>query len=86
MTLKIDKAGRVILPKPIRDRLGMLPGGQIEIEETQGGLLLTAPSQKPALVKMGSFLVHTGAIPPGYDILNALNDDRNERARKSWGL
>jgi len=44
MTLKIDKAGRVILPKPIRDRLGMLPGCNIEIEETPNGLLLSAPN------------------------------------------
>jgi len=84
MTLKIDKAGPVILPKSIRDRLIILPGCDIEIEETPNGLLLSAPNHQTALVKMGSFLVHTGAIPPGYDILNAITDDRNERARKSW--
>jgi AbrB family looped-hinge helix DNA binding protein len=31
MTLKIDKAGRVILPKPVRDRLGLHESSDLEI-------------------------------------------------------
>jgi hypothetical protein len=30
MTLKMDKAGRVILPKPVRDRLGLHEGSDLE--------------------------------------------------------
>jgi AbrB family looped-hinge helix DNA binding protein len=86
MTLKIDKAGRVVLPKPVRDRFGLRAGSDLEIEETAEGIVLKPMERRPSLVRMGSFLVHTGKVPPGYDILKAIEDDREERTRKAWGL
>jgi AbrB family looped-hinge helix DNA binding protein len=86
MTLKMDKAGRVILPKPVRDRLGLRAGSDLEIQETADGLVLKPAGRRPSLVKKGSFWVHTGEIPPGYDILKAIDEDREERMRKAWGL
>jgi AbrB family looped-hinge helix DNA binding protein len=86
MTLKIDKAGRVVLPKPMRDRLGLRAGSDLEIEETAEGIVLKPATRRPSLIKKGSFLVHTGEVPPGYDILKAIDDDREEQMRKAWGL
>ena len=86
MTLKIDKAGRVILPKPVRDRLGLRAGSDLEIQETHEGVLLRPAERKPSLVRKGSFWVHTGEIPAGFDILKAIDEDREERMRKAWGL
>ena len=86
MTLKIDKAGRVILPKPVRDRLGLHAGSDLEIEETPDGVVLRPADRRPSMVKKGSFWVHTGELPPGYDMLKAIDDDREERTRKAWGL
>ena len=85
MTLKIDKAGRVILPKPMRDRLGLHAGSDLEIQETPDGVVLRPADRRPSMVKKGSFWVHTGELPPGYDILKAIDDDREERTRKAWG-
>ena len=85
MLLKIDKAGRVILPKSIRDRLGLHAGGDLEIQETAEGVMLKPVDRKLSLVKEGSFLVHTGEIPAGYDILKAIDEDREERMRQIWG-
>ena len=86
MTLKIDKAGRVILPKPVRDRLGLHAGSDLEIQETPDGVVLRPADRRPSIVKKGSFWVHTGELPPGYDILKAIDEDREERIRKAWGL
>jgi AbrB family looped-hinge helix DNA binding protein len=86
MTLKMDKAGRVILPKPVRDRLGLHAGSDLEIKETQDGIVLTPAGRRPSLIRKGSFWVHTGEIPHGYDILKAIDEDREERMRKAWGL
>ena len=86
MTLKIDKAGRVILPKPVRDRLGLHAGSDLEIQETPDGVVLRPADRRPSMVKRGSFWVHTGELPPGYDILKAIDEDREERMRKAWGL
>jgi AbrB family looped-hinge helix DNA binding protein len=82
MTVRIDKAGRVILPKPLRDRLGLHAGSDLEMEETQDGVVLKLVGRKPSLIGKGSFLVHTGEIPRGYDILKAIDEDRDKRMRK----
>jgi AbrB family looped-hinge helix DNA binding protein len=86
MALKMDRAGRVILPKPVRDRLGLHAGSDLEIQETQEGVVLRPADRRPSLVKKGSFCVHTGEIPAGYDILKAIDEDREERMHKAWGL
>lgn len=31
VTLKIDSAGRIVVPKPIRDQLGLYAGAHIEV-------------------------------------------------------
>lgn len=85
MTHKIDKAGRVLLPKPVRDRLGLRAGSDLEIEEIQEGVLLKPAFRRASLVKRGSFWVHTGEIPAGYDILKAIDEDREERMQKPLG-
>ncbi|MCU1259028.1 MAG: hypothetical protein JWO80_1913 [Bryobacterales bacterium] len=86
MTLKMDKSGRVVLPKPVRDRLGLHAGSNLEIQETPEGVVLKPADRRPSLVKKGSFWVHTGEIPAGYDILKVIGEDREERMRKAWGL
>ena len=85
MTLKIDNAGRVILPKSIRERLGLHAGSDLEIQETGEGVILKPVDRPPSLIQKGRFWVHTGELPPGYDILKAIDDDREERRRKAWG-
>jgi len=86
MTIRMDKAGRVILPKAVRDRLGLQAGADLEIQETPEGIVLRPANRRPSLVKKGNFLVHTGEVPPGYDILKAIDHDHEERMRKAWGL
>jgi AbrB family looped-hinge helix DNA binding protein len=34
LTLTLDKAGRIVLPKPLRDELQLGPGDVLEIEST----------------------------------------------------
>ena len=86
MTLKIDKAGRVILPKLLRDRFGLHAGSDLEIRETREGIVLSPVDRRPSLIKKGGFLVYAGELPPGCDILKAIDEDREERTRKAWGL
>jgi AbrB family looped-hinge helix DNA binding protein len=86
MTLKIDKAGRVVLPKPVRDRLGLRAGSDLEIEETPEGIVLKPAERRPSMVKKQGLWVHTGKVPEGYDIVQAIRDDREDRIRKLAGL
>jgi AbrB family looped-hinge helix DNA binding protein len=86
MTLKIDKAGRVILPKPVRDRLGLHEGSDLEILETPEGVMLKPVEHRPSMVKKQGLWVHTGKLPAGFDIVQAIRNDREERIRKLAGL
>ena len=40
--LRIDKSGRIVVPKPLRERLGLKPGTELEVLDQQGGMLLRA--------------------------------------------
>jgi len=86
MTLKMDKAGRVVLPKPVRDRLGLHHGSDLEVEETAEGLMLKPVESRPPMVKKQGLWVHTGKVPPGFDAVQAIRDEQEERMRKLSSL
>ena len=86
MTLKMDKAGRVMLPKPVRDRLGLHAGSDLEILETPEGVVLRPAGQNPSMVKEQGLWVYTGEVPPGFDVVEAVREEREERIRKLAGL
>lgn len=86
MTFKIDKVGRVILPKPVRDRLGLHEGSDLEVTETAEGVLLKSSEHRPSTIKKQGLWVHTCKLPPGFDAVQAIREDREERMRKLAGL
>jgi AbrB family looped-hinge helix DNA binding protein len=86
MTLKIDKAGRIVLPKPVRERFGLKAGMDLEVTEGVEGVLLTPLRQRPALINRNGLLVHRGKLPRALDWNRLIEDDRDERTRKLAGL
>ncbi len=86
MTIQIDKAGRIVVPKPIRERLGLSAGSGLTLEETPEGFTLRPLEERPSLIRKKGFLVYGGELPPGFDIVRAIEDEHQERARKIWGL
>jgi AbrB family looped-hinge helix DNA binding protein len=86
MTLKMDRAGRVVLPKPVRDRLGLHEGSDLELEETTEGVMLKPLAVHPPMIQKQGLWVHTGALPSGFDVLQAIRNDREDRIRKLAGL
>ena len=56
------------------------------MQETAEGVVLRPVHREPSMIKKHGFWVHTGKIPPGYDVLKAIDEDREERMRKAWGL
>jgi AbrB family looped-hinge helix DNA binding protein len=86
MTLKIDNAGRVIIPKPIRDRMRLEPGTDLEVQETSEGLFLRRISQRPSLVEQNGILVHIGKPIRDFDWQRILDDEREARIRDIAGF
>ena len=51
MITTIDAAGRLVIPKPIRDRLGLRGGEQLEVEEYNGEITVVRPKRRVRLVR-----------------------------------
>ena len=79
MKLKMDAAGRIVVPKPLRERLGLRPDTELEAVEQSGGVLLRPVEQSPSLVKVDGLWVHQGTAQNGANWDRILSDVREER-------
>jgi len=79
MTLKIDKSGRIIVPKPVRERFRLEPETELELLEVPEGVLLRPINQRPSMMKRDGLWVHRGVAQPGANWDRVLNDVREER-------
>jgi len=79
MELKIDKAGRIVVPKPLRERLGFKPDTELEAIEQPEGVLLKRVQQRPSMVKVEGLWVHQGRAEPGANWERILEDVREEQ-------
>jgi AbrB family looped-hinge helix DNA binding protein len=75
----------VVIPKPLRDKLGLHAGSTLEVLETPDGVTLKPAEQRSALARKGRFLVITSELPPGFDILKAIDEEREAQDRKNLG-
>jgi AbrB family looped-hinge helix DNA binding protein len=57
MRTAIDAAGRVIVPKSLRDQLGLAPGRELEIQARDGALVIEPVPTQVALVRRGKRFV-----------------------------
>ena len=78
VTLKIDSAGRIVVPKPIRDRLGLHAGTDIEVTETADGIVLKPAIDQPAMKKVNGLWVHLGRTGSQFDWDRFVQDEREE--------
>lgn len=85
MNVKIDKAGRIILPKKIRDRYRLRAGSELALEESVQGIVLKPAEQGPSMVKRDGLWVHLGKAPENFDWENMIENDREERIKEIAG-
>jgi AbrB family looped-hinge helix DNA binding protein len=79
MELRIDKAGRIVVPKPLRERLGFKPDTELEAVERPEGVLLKRVEQRPSMVKIDGLWVHQGSAEPGANWERIVDEVREER-------
>jgi len=84
MQMIIDKFGRVVIPKALRDGLQLTSGTVLEVEEKAGKLILQPFQEQPVLVRKNGFLVHTGATTSRFDTI--LKKERKTRLLKIAGF
>jgi AbrB family looped-hinge helix DNA binding protein len=74
MEAVIDQAGRILLPKAIRDALGLLPGTKVDISPYGAGVQVVPAGRTARLVEEDGVLVAAGETPVGDEIIFALID------------
>ncbi len=79
MELRIDKSGRIVVPKPIRERFGFRPDTELEAVEQPDGVLLKRAEQRPSMTRIDGLWVHQGIPQPGANWERTLEDVREER-------
>lgn len=81
MRTTIDKAGRVVIPAGIRDRVGLVAGSEIEITVDDLGIRIERVAAGPRLVRVGRRLVARPTVSrddrPPIDIAALVEDERN---------
>lgn len=70
----VDQAGRIVLPKFIRDALGLLPGTKVDISPYGAGVQVVPAGRTARLVEENGVLVSAGETPVDDDMLFSLID------------
>jgi len=60
METSIDTVGRIVIPKPLRDALGLIPGSTVDISRYGSGLQLLPTGRTARLVGESGVMVATG--------------------------
>jgi AbrB family looped-hinge helix DNA binding protein len=86
MDVAVDKAGRMVLPKPVRERLGLVRGGKLHLQESAEGVVLKPAENRTSLVRRpNGRLMITGLRASGVDWDRLVDDMREERIREIAG-
>ena len=83
MTATLDKAGRIVLPKKLRDRLHLKPGAKFNIEVVGEKIEIEreVPSVKVVRNKHGRRVVVGWE---GFDAAKAVREMHEELAHRGW--
>ncbi len=86
MKTTIDRAGRVVIPKAIRDRAGLTPGSEVEIAEDNGEIKLSQSAPQGRVIERDGYLLWESEEPVPEDAtLRAISEAREERYRELLG-
>jgi AbrB family looped-hinge helix DNA binding protein len=85
--LTIDSAGRVVIPKPIRDQLDLAPGDTLELESAGGAMTLRpARATVPLAKEKGVWVFRTGHPLTSGVADGLLEQIRTGRDRQNLGI
>jgi AbrB family looped-hinge helix DNA binding protein len=83
-TLTVDKAGRVVLPKPVRDKLQLQAGDSLELEASEGQIVLR-PVRGTAQMRLrdGIWVFRTGQPISASSVNETIRELRDERSESA---
>jgi AbrB family looped-hinge helix DNA binding protein len=85
--VEIDKAGRIVVPKKLRDELHLTPGTRLKVERSGDRLMLEQDLPEPRIEMIDGLWVMTGGPRLTVEDVNAVIDEqREQRMRYVSGL
>lgn len=86
-TVEIDKAGRIVIPKKMRDAMGLKPGTRLRIERSGDHLVMEPPVEETRLERRNGLLVMVGGGKRTVEDVNReIEEQRERRMRFVSGL
>lgn len=82
---EIDKTGRLVVPKKVRDALQVRAGDRFRVVKSGDDILLRR-EREATLVKIDGLWVMSGGPPANYDIVKLIEEDRERRMEFVSGL
>ena len=82
----LDRAGRLVLPKKLRDQLRLAPGDALDVS-VQGEQVMLRPVRgaSPLQKENGVWVLRTGKPLTGADTQRVLHELRSQRERLNLG-
>lgn len=82
---EIDKAGRLVVPKKMREALHLRPGTRLVLDQKGESIVVRAESKPRGLhLKKGTWVYDSGAQISG-NIQKWIDEDRDDRMRSLMG-
>lgn len=83
-TITVGKSGRLVVPKSIRDRLGLREGSRLKLE-VLGGTLQAVPEPDPVniTIKGGFPVIQGGPAWERGNVVQAIKADRDSRDERA---
>jgi AbrB family looped-hinge helix DNA binding protein len=66
MNIRVDAAGRIVLPKQVRERFRLSARTKLDLEQRAEELVLRRAEQSPSMERRDGMLVHLGKVPRGF--------------------
>jgi AbrB family looped-hinge helix DNA binding protein len=86
MRTTIDRGGRLVIPKAIRELAGLTPGMEVEVRFNDGNVEIQPPRSQGKLVEKDGLLVwDPGPGAPPIDVRAEIERLREERMREILG-
>jgi AbrB family looped-hinge helix DNA binding protein len=79
MTTTLDKYGRIVIPKKLQKKLGIIPGSRLHLEYSDREIHITPVSNEPQINNVNGWLTVSGKV--NGDISDCIEKTRAERNR-----